>query len=531
MSRRFDWRMKCRLPIRMVNGDTSINGEICDVSPTHFKAHFKVALSTLKKYRFHVTIGGHVIDGDGKVDKTLIPSPANEHQYVILMENLYSKDDVDLITLVRQHGKDHGDRRTSGATEFAKKRRKADRNASRMLSQRIVISGIGVVSPIGIGREAFWQSILDRKTGVGRIAGFDVEPFPIHIAAEVSDKEIRAAIPPNLNRRMGRATKFAWLAAKLALEDAEIELEHENRDRIGVAMGTTLGTLDWAFDQYKALAANGFRAEHPYTIAAGSSNAVSGEISVEHGLRGISLTISQGCTSSSVAISHGVDAIHLGRADVMLVGGADAPLNPTVFGAFVKSGMLAKTPAVFDKNGVLSRDHAGAVLGEGGCVLVLESYQHAKQRNAPILAEIVGSGFASDGYDMIYPHPSGRGIARAIRGAIDSAQIDIQEIDLIMGHLSGLRLPNLIEMKALRRELGAIINTVPITNIKPLIGYTQGACGAFEVAAGCLGFHEVVPWLVYNSSQTISKSNMALINCVGFGGKNIALIVKRVIDE
>jgi 3-oxoacyl-[acyl-carrier-protein] synthase II len=534
MSRRFEMRLKCRMALRLTNGGNGHIGVIVDISPTHFKAYFKAPVPSLKTYHFDIALSDNrSIEGDGRIEKDAPPGKDGESAYIFVIENISIRDELDLLDCISTNSdKSQVERRTDRTeTGYAKNRRKSDQLQQRSGLPRVVITGIGVVSSVGIGRAEYWRAIKEHRSGIQEISQFVTDQFPVKIAAEISDKQLAHRFSAKRISRMSRATVFGCLAANLAIEDAEINHNGINKDRTGVALGTTLGTLDWAFKQYHALNSKGYKFQHPYTIAAGSSNAISGEVSVEHGFRGPSVTFSQGCTSSSIAIAYGLDTIQLGRADVMIVGGADAPLNPTVFGAFARSGMLSKSPVHVNENSIQAKDCTGAVLGEGGCVLVLESIQHATQRNAPILAEIVGSGIASDGYDMIYPHPSGRGIGRSIRSAFESSSVQKSDIDLIMGHFAGLRAPNLIEMRVLRREFGQKINGVPVTNVKPFIGYTQGACGAFEIAAACLGFQEAVPWITYNGPQSPAQARNALVSCVGFGGKNVSLILRNVYDK
>jgi 3-oxoacyl-[acyl-carrier-protein] synthase II len=210
----------------------------------------------------------------------------------------------------------------------------------------------------------------------------------------------------------------------------------------------------------------------------------------------------------------------------MLVGGSEAPLNPTVFGAFIKSGLLSLRFPFWQDNVIKREGCSGSVLSEGACVLVLESYENALRRGAPIYAEILASGASSDGYDMVAPHPSGRGIVVAIQQAINRAGICAEDIDLVMGHFPGLRSIYDIEMRALRREFGKRIQSIPISNVKPLIGYTQGACAAFEIAAACQTFQMPTQLVTYGTSYPSIKATCSLINCIGFGGKNASIILK-----
>lgn len=536
MSRRFEARLKYQLPLTLssAQGDSPVEGSVYDISATHFRAQFPSELSTHKRYRFKIVLPDQrEIRGRAKVERVPSQNGHGTYTYIFLMESFPMEEELMLVSCIEResHSLMTDRRQATDGPEYRKNRRLSDRKRSSTDRQRVVLTGIGVVCANAIGRAAFWKAIQEQQSGIREITAFDTAAFPVKIAGEVNTEALLSRIPHHRATHMSRATQLGWLAAKLALEDAEFDPEQVNRDRVGVAMGTTLGTLDWAFDQYASLHAKGYQAEHPYAIAAGSSNAISGEISVEYGFRGPSFTFSQGCSSASVAIACGLDLIQLGKADVMVVGGTDAPLNPTVFGGFVRSGMLSKSCPGW-KGGVITRDDClGSTLGEGGCVLVLESYERALQRGAPMYAELLSSGSTSDGYHMLFPHPAGRGVARAIRGAMEGAQIEKEHVDLVIGHLAGIKEAHDIELRVLRRELGHRFPMVPITNVKPLIGYTQGACGAFEVAAACLAFQQPTKWITYNFPHEPTKAHTALINCIGFGGKNVSLILKRTHDQ
>ncbi len=531
MFRRLEPRFKTELFVTLTptQGNSTIDGRIFDISATHFRAIFSSEeLFPGRRYGFRILLPDQQqIKGEVTIER--FRTPNEKGVYIFIIENLPVDEERILEDYLELANKALADERRRNSNDRGDQSDRRSTEADHINSQkrRVVITGIGVVAPNAIGRLEFWKAIEQQKTGVRQIQAFDCSQFPVKIAGEVDNELIKLLISSRKASHMGRATQFGWIAAKLALEDAKFDFSKTNLDSVGVAMGTTLGTLDWAFEQYAALHKNGYRSEHPYTVAAGSANAVSGEISVEYGFRGPSFTISQGCSSASIAIAQGLDLIQNVKADAMIVGGAEAPLNPTVFGAFVRSGILSlRFP--FWKDNLIKRDGcAGGVLSEGACVLVIESYERALKRGAHIYAEVLSSGIASDGYHMVLPHPSGRGVALAIRQAIKSAHIEKKEIDFIAGHMPGVKGIYDIEMRILRREFGEKFSQIPITNIKPLIGYTQGACAAFEVAATCLAFHEATQWITYGHQHSPSKASCALINTIGFGGKNVSLILKR----
>lgn len=532
MPRRIDQRLRCKVPL-VIHGlgskQTQIPGQLYDVNPTHFRGEFLNPLSTSKRYQFILTLPNqeNQITGTAVVERTVPQENPALFSYVFAIETMRLTEQEKLVECIAREFHSEDDRRRIDSSSITVRRRKRDRPSVKFNGPRVVITGIGIVSPNALGREAYWRAIKDHRSGIGLLNVFDHTPFPIKIAGQVNDAELEGIIPKRKASRMGRATLLGWLAARLAIEDSQINMPSIDKDRIGVAMGTTLGALDWAFKQYSAHQQSGYQSQHPYTIAAGSCNAVSGEIAVDFQLRGPSITFSQGCSSSSVAISYGLDLIRMGRADAMLVGGTDAPLNAAVFGAFVRSGVLAQT-VPWIGNGVITEDDCtGCVLSEGACVLLVESLEHAIARKAPIYAEILSAGMSSEGYHMLFPHPSGRGMVMAIREAMREADIGRDQIDLIMAHIAGMREGYDVEMKLLRREFNSHFEDMTVTNVKPLIGYTQGACGAFEAAAACLAFREPVDWISYGKHRVRRIAETTMVNCIGFGGKNVCLILRR----
>lgn len=409
----------------------------------------------------------------------------------------------------------------------------------RLLNRRVVVTGLGMVTPIGIGKDRFLHSLRTGVSGIKPITRFNPEPFACRLAGEVRDFKASDYMNHRRASRMELATQMGLVAAILGVQDACLDLGRENHRRIGVSMGTTMGGLIWSLNQDDIFEQHGPEAMHPYTIAAASPNACSGEISSEMKARGPCVSFAQGCSSSAGAITYAFDQIRHGNADIMLTGGCEAPLYPSIYGAFSKSGILSRTvdgearvPRPFAK----SRN--GVILAEGAGVLVLEELDHAIARGATIYAELLGWANTCDGHDMVNPHASGTEAARSMNMAIEDAGLSPSDIDIVFTHAAGSKVADSLEIKGLRQVFRRHLRDIFVANIKSMNGYPQGASTAIETAAACLslrqGFVPPVlnttnPELPLNISDQAREAPLrtALVNCFGFGGKNICLVLRR----
>jgi 3-oxoacyl-[acyl-carrier-protein] synthase II len=410
------------------------------------------------------------------------------------------------------------------------------------MRKRVVVTGLGVVAPNGIGKEAFWETIRTGKSAVKKITRFDASSYPSQIAAEVSGFDPADFMDPKIARRSDASTQFFLASARMAVEDSGLNFQKENREMIGVFEGTSLGPVNWSLNQHQILLEKGFRRMNPLSLIGGMAGAASGHVSLEYGLNGPSLTFCTGSAAASIAIGYASRAIAHGELSIALAGGSEYPIIPTALAAFC----LAKATSTnnqfperackpFDKH----RD--GFILGEGGAVLILEELTHALSRNAKIYAEIIGFGTTCDAYHVTNPEAEGKQIARAIRLALDEAKIEPEDVDYINAHGTGTLVNDKVETAALKRVFGAHAYKIPISSTKPITGHLLGASGAIEMVASILALqNRFVPSTInyevsdpecdldYVPNNGRDKElNIALSTNYSFGGKNSTLLVKR----
>lgn len=408
--------------------------------------------------------------------------------------------------------------------------------------RRVVITGIGVVSPVGIGKEAFWDSLRMGRSGVRRITRFDPKDVPVKIAAEVHDFDPLQYMDRKLYKRTDRFSRFGIAAARLAVADAAIELAHENPERVTVYMGTAIAGSEYAESEHLKLVKEGPHRVSPLLSIIFYNDSCVAQICIELGLQGGSITVSGACAASSTAIAHALNRIRSGQADVILAGGVEAPIMITFVATMGKLGAMSrhngdptKASRPFDR----LRD--GFVLGEGSCLLVLEDLEHALYRGAHIYAELKGAGTSTDAHHMTYPEPSAKQASRAIRMALADAGIPPHTIDYINAHGSSTPLNDLIETNVIKQVLGNHAYNVLVSSTKSVYGHPMGAAGAMDLAATCLAIehNEVPPTINYEfpdpgcdldyvaNSARKARINTAISNSFGFGGHNTCLVVQR----
>src|SRR5256884_1974922 len=414
--------------------------------------------------------------------------------------------------------------------------------------RRVVITGMGCVTPIGIGREAFWSALQRGESGVRRIESFDVSNSPVKIAAEVRDFDWQSQLGPKDRKHVPRTVPLALAAAREAFADAGIApngLSLEEKQQIGVMLGTGGGGLPFVEKHY-ALWYQGAPLSKAsiYIIPAATHGTLASELSMAFGLHGLSHVISTGCTSSTDAIAYSAQHIALGRQEVMLAGGVDAPLAPGILIGFNLLTVL--TTEWNDEpqraSRPFTRNRSGMVLGEGAWIYVLEEFERAKQRGARIYAEIAGYGSTCDAYHPVRLQESGDETARPMSLAMNDAGIDPSEIDYVNLHGTSTVLNDRIETNALKIALNCNSHRVPMSATKSQVGHPQGASGAAGLAAALcamqtgrisptINLHEPDPDCdldyVPNKAREASV-NIALCNCIGFGSKNSALVIGRV---
>ncbi len=413
--------------------------------------------------------------------------------------------------------------------------------------RRVVITGMGCVTPLGIGREAFWSALARGESGVRRIESFDVSDSPVKIAAEVRDFHWEAQLNPKDRRHVPRTVPLALAAARESLDDAGIcstDMTLEERRACGVVLGTGGGGLSFTERQYEHWYAGAPQKASVYTIPSSTHGGLSSELSMAFGWRGLSHIISTGCTSSTDAIAYAAEHIALGRCELILTGGVDAPLAPGILAGF--NLMTVLTTEWNDEperaSRPFSRDRSGIVLGEGAWIYVLEEYERARRRGAPVYAEITGYGATCDAYHRVRLEDSGIEPARAIQLAMDDAGRTPQDINYINLHGTSTILNDRIETEAMKVAFGEHARAIPMSATKSQIGHPQGASGAAGIAAALCAMHTntLPPTInlderdpecdldyVPNEAREASV-RVALCNCIGFGSKNSALVIEKL---
>src|SRR5688572_19455470 len=413
--------------------------------------------------------------------------------------------------------------------------------------RRVVITGMGCVTPLGIGRETFWRGLLAGDSGVRRISAFDPSSFPVQIAAEVPSFDWQAQLNPKDRKHVPRTVPLALAAAREALEDARIfpnDLSLDERRAIGVQLGTGGGGLAFTEQQYEYWYVGPTSKASVYTIPASTHGGLSSELSMAFGLRGLSHIVSTGCTSSTDAISYAAEHIALGRQDVMLTGGVDAPIAPGILAGF--NLMTVLTNEYNDDPERASRpfslNRSGMVLGEGAWIYVLETLENAQNRGAKIYAEITGYGATCDAYHRVRLEETGDEPARAMRLALADAGRDAAEVDYVNLHGTSTLLNDRIETNALKLALDGRAIKTPMSATKSQVGHPQGASGAAGLGATLCAMETgmIPPTInldhpdpqcdldyVANTARK-AEVRVALCNCIGFGSKNSALVVEKI---
>jgi 3-oxoacyl-[acyl-carrier-protein] synthase II len=425
--------------------------------------------------------------------------------------------------------------------------------------RRVVVTGLGVVAPNGIGKDAFWSACVAGRSGVGPIRSFDASHHPVKIAAEVPEFDVTPFLPHEHRKSlkiMGRAGRFGVAAGVLAVGDAGLELHRENPERVGVVMGTGLVPVDMAelaplvaqscdADgrlQVERLGEQGLPALFPLWLLKHLPNMVAAHISMAVNAQGPNNTIATACAAGTQAVGEAFRLIARGDADVVLAGGADSRLDPLLLLAYTALGAIsraARPPEQVSRPFDGQRD--GFVLGEGAGVLVLEELERARKRGAVVYAEVTGLGSSFDAYGVTKPDPQARGAARAIRWALEEARVDPRDVDYINAHGTSTRLNDLMETIAVKEVFGADARALPLSSIKSMVGHLIGAAGAVEAVALALTLQQGVLPPTINQTHPDPDCDLdyvpnqarewpvrtAVSTSFGFGGQNAALVMSR----
>ena len=406
--------------------------------------------------------------------------------------------------------------------------------------RRVVITGMGVVTPVGNDLESFWRSLQNGVSGVAKIQAFDTTGFDCQIAGEVRDFDPKKYFNnPKDVRRTDRYTHLAMAAAKMAKEDSGLDLEKVNRHRFGAIVSSGIGGLKTLEDQHSALVNKGPSRVSAFTIPMLISNMASGLISMEYGLQGPNLCIVTACATSNNAIGESWRMIKFGDADIFLAGGSEASIIPIGCAGFsAMKALSTRNDEPERASRPFDRDRDGFVMGEGAGVVVVEELEHAKARGAKIYCELTGYGLSADAYHMTAPPPDGEGAARAMQMALAHAKTNPSEVDYVNAHATSTGLGDICETRALKTVFGEGARTVSISSTKSMTGHLLGGAGAVEMAACALALRDSVipptinlenpdPECDLDYTPNVAKQKklrVVLNNSFGFGGHNATLV-------
>lgn len=409
------------------------------------------------------------------------------------------------------------------------------------MKTRVVVTGMGAITPIGNDVESFWQALKDKTLGIAPITYFDTTDYKCKLAAQVKDFDPKAYMEPKTARRMEPFSQFAVAAAKQALDQSGIDMEKEDPFRVGVSVGSGIGSLQAMERSEKKLLEKGPSRVEPLLVPLMICNMAAGNVAIQFGLKGKCINVVTACATGTHSIGEAFRAIQYGEADVMVAGGTEASITPIGIAGFTSLTALNTTDDPKRASIPFDKDRNGFVMGEGAGVVVLESLEHAKARGANILAEVVGYGATCDAYHITSPAEDGSGAAKAMEFAMKDAEITPEQVDYINAHGTSTHHNDLFETKAIRLALGDQAEKVKINSTKSMIGHLLGAAGGVEFITcvksiqdgyvhATLGLEEPGEGcdLDYTQGDGVEMDvNYAISNSLGFGGHNASLLVKK----
>ncbi|MGQ9626672.1 MAG: beta-ketoacyl-ACP synthase II [Anaerolineae bacterium] len=407
---------------------------------------------------------------------------------------------------------------------------------------RVVITGMGAVTALGLNVADFWHGALEGRSGVDFITHFNTEGYPAKIAAMVNGFDPLNYMDRREAKRMDRFTQFAFAATQEAMEEAGLDMNKEDPNRVGLEIGSAVGGLGLIEEQAQTLQVKGPRAVQPTFVPMVIINMAPCHIAIIKGMKGPANAPVGACATGAIAIGEAMRRLKHGDADVIIAGGSEAVTTPLAVAAFGRLGALS--PRSEDPKRAcrpFDAERDGTVVGEGAAVLVLETLEHALKRDAPILAELAGYGLTADAYHVAAPDPTGSGAARAISLALKESCLSPEEIGYICAHGTGTPLNDVSETKAIKTALRESAYRVPISSNKPIVGHTLGAAGAVSAVMAVKAINEgVIPPTInlenpdpeceldYVPCQArYARVDAALVNAFGFGGQNACLVIKR----
>lgn len=414
-----------------------------------------------------------------------------------------------------------------------------------MNKRRVVVTGLGAITPLGNNIQEYWEGLKNGKSGAAPITLFDATNFKTQFACEVKDFDPKDHFPPKTGRRMDRFTQFAMIVADEAVQDSKMDLEKENLDRIGVIWGAGIGGLKTFQDEVTSFnKGNGIPRFSPFFIPMMIADIAPGHISIKYGFRGPNFATVSACASSSNAIIDALNYIRFGYADVMLTGGSEATIFESGVGGFNSmQAMSTRNDDPTTASRPFDKDRDGFVIGEGAGALMLEEYEHAKARGAHIYAEVIGAGLSADAHHITAPHPDGLGAKLVMENCLKDADIKPEDVDMINVHGTATPLGDIAEVKAIQSLFGAHAYDININSTKSMTGHLLGAAGAVESIASILSIvNDTVPPTINHFTDdenldnklnfTFNKAqervvNIAMSNTFGFGGHNACIAFKK----
>ena len=410
------------------------------------------------------------------------------------------------------------------------------------MNQRVVITGLGCISPLGNDVTTTWQNLLDKQSGVESITRYDTTDYVCKIAAEVKEFDGSSLFGAREARRMDRGTQFSLAAAQQAIQEAELEITDANRDRIGAVIGTAIGGIETLSDQFQNFTERGPSRVSPFLVPMMLPDTPGGNIAINMGIRGTNFCVVTACATGTNSIGEASEIIQRGQVDVMLAGGCEAAIVPLAMAGLSKMGAMS----TYDGDPTrasrpFNLDRSGFVMGEGAAVLVLESLEHAQSRGAPILAELVGYGSTNDAFHISAPAENGSGSALCMRLALDNANIEPEDIDYINAHGTGTPLNDKSETAAIKTVFGEHAYQIPVSSTKSMTGHLLGAAGAIEALFAVKAIQDSImpPTINYEvpdpecdldyipNEPRQKQVDYVMSNSFGFGGHNATIILKK----
>ncbi|MGD9578770.1 MAG: beta-ketoacyl-ACP synthase II [Syntrophorhabdus sp.] len=410
------------------------------------------------------------------------------------------------------------------------------------MKRRVVVTGIGLVTPCGIGTDNVWNNILSGKSGIGPITRFDVDRFDTKFAGEVKDFNPEDYVQPKEVKKMDLFIHYALAAAQIAVKDAGLDIGKEDSERVGVVVGTGLGGLPTIEKYHSVLLERGPGRITPFFIPMLIANEAPGHIAIQHGIKGPNLCIVTACATGAHSIGEACRIIQYGDADAMVAGGSEANLTPLTVGGFnAMKALSTRNSDPLKASRPFERDRDGFVVAEGSGIVVLEELEHAKKRGAKIYAEMSGYGYNGDAYHITAPCPDGDGFIRCIRMALKDAQLSPDDVDYINAHGTSTKLNDYVETLAIKEVFKEKAYKTPISSTKSMTGHLLGAAGAIEAIFSVLSIRDQVcpPTINYENpdpecdldyvpnTARNRAINVVMSNAFGFGGTNSTLVLRR----